>query len=587
MANENTAPQSNQPATAREVALELGSFTQQLRSAAQKLADEKANIEKAKTEIKEELDDTVKTFVRTTFTSLTDGKIDDLSRVSQNVPELGAQSVSFYVKKLQLNRDDALKQINASLTDTIDADGFQKRYQEAQEAVQTAATAGETARQAAAKASSDLSAWQQTGKYELVQLDEKIKKSGGVELTSDNRAFYEPKNLFQKAWWFVTKGEQYREVRKAMKDYGHKQGTKDAFSDLAAAKTENAGFEQAVATANNAAQTAAATQQAASTLVRQFGQVESQIKTDDQILALAQDKIASYFATPAFVTAIKGQYGEDFPASVPLMIAKVATLDKLEEGVDTKIQTANDNYTKAAEQYAKISRVPAYKKVDVDMAELQARNRARIQEYDNYATAANQSWNRTRSYNPPSTVVYVDRSPDFFELMLLNDMLNSNRTYEVHNHYDYSPNPVSSYTTELMGVDKSQASTLGVPASVFDTSPEVQKQMSDLGVDNYQTNDLLFDTPAAASGNSGLGSTFDSASNDNRTASSSADVLFDTAISDASSQPSPSYSNDRGYSPSRDSSLFDTPQTPSNSNSRDDDDRYSAPSAPSFGGSNS
>ncbi|MEZ0225540.1 MAG: hypothetical protein ACAH83_13375 [Alphaproteobacteria bacterium] len=556
---DNTAPQSQ--ATAREVALELGGFTQQLREASKKLDQESSNIRAAKGEIKEELDDTVKTFVRTTFTSLDDGKIDELSRTAQKVPELGAQSVAFYIKKLKLDRDDGLKAINDQLSETIDADGFQKRYQQAKEEGQEAATKGETARGLARQASSAIANWQKTGDYEFIQMDKKIAESGGLSLTSDNRAFYEPKGFVQKAWWFCTKGGNYRGVRKALKDYGHGLGGKDAFADLAGFKTKDAQFSQALTDAKSAEQTAAAAQEKANGLVRLFSTAEKQVKTDDQILSLAQEKIATYFSTPAFVTAIQGQYGEDFPASVPLMIAKMTTLDKLEEGVQEKLKTANENYRAAAKQYEKVSRIPAYKKVGVDMDDLQKRNRARIQEYDNYTTAANRSWTKTKSYRPTHTTVYVDRSPSFFELILLNDLLNSQRHYDTHhNHQHYTPDPMSSYTTELMKVDKSAAATFGIPTSVFDTSPEVARQMQDIGVSDYKTNDFLFDSaPGIHVG-----------SNDNRAPAASADALFDTAITEAASTPAPSHTNsDRGYSstPSyretynetkKDTGLFDT-----------------------------
>lgn len=559
---DNTAPQSSQ-ATAREVALELGGFTQQLREASKKLEQEAANIRTAKAEIKEELDDTVKTFVKTTFTSLTDGKFDELSHTAQKVPELGTQSPSFYIKKLQLNRDEGLKAINAQLDETIDADGFQKRYTQAKEQGQEAAQKGETARGLARQASQAIANWQKTGDYEFVQMDKKIAEKGGLSLTPDNRTYYEPKGFFAKAWAYLTKGSEYRGVRKALKDYGHGIGGKDAFADLASFKTKDAQLSKELTDATTAQQTAAAAQEKAGSLVRLFSTVESQVKTDDQILSLAQDKVATYFSTPAFVTAIQGQYGEDFPASVPLMIAKMTTMDKLEAGVQEKIQIANQNYTAAAEQYQKVSRIPAYKKVNVDMDDLQKRNRARIQEYDNYTTAANRSWNRTRTYSPSHTTVYVDRSPSFFELMLLNEMLNSNNNNQVyHQHHNtYTPDPMASYTTELMGVNKSAAANLGIPTSVFDTSPEVARQMQDLGVSNYKTNDFLFDSaPGIKVG-----------SNDNSSPAASADALFDTAITEAAATPKPSYSgnSDRGYGNTqqyretynetkKDTGLFDT-----------------------------
>ncbi|TAL35608.1 MAG: hypothetical protein EPN97_06950 [Alphaproteobacteria bacterium] len=558
---DNTAPQSQ--ATAREVALELGGFTQQLREASKKLEQEASNIRAAKAEIKEELDDTVKTFVKTTFTSLTDGKFDELSRTAQKVPELGTQSPSFYVKKLQLARDEGLKTINAQLDETIDADGFQKRYTQAKEQSQEAAQKGETARGLARQASQAIENWHKTGDYEFMQMDKRVAEAGKPALTSDNRAFYEPKGFFQKAWWYVSKGSEYRGVRKALKDYGHGLGGKDAFADLAGFKTKDTQLEKSKTDANASYEAAAAEQQKASSLIRLFSTVESQVKTDDQILSLAQDKVATYFSTPAFVTAIEGQYGEDFPASVPLMIAKMTTLDKLAEGVQEKIQIAHKNYTAAAEQYQKVSRIPAYKKVNVDMDDLQKRNRARIQEYDNYTTAANRSWNRTRTYSPSHTTVYVDRSPSFFELMLLNEMLNSNHHNQVyHQHHNtYAPDPMASYTTDLMKVDKSAAANLGIPTSVFDTSPEVARQMQDLGVSNYKTNDFLFDSaPGIKVG-----------SNDNSRPAASADALFDTAITEAAATPAPSYSgnSDRGYSSSpsyretynetkKDTGLFDT-----------------------------
>src|SRR5207253_1406085 len=99
-------------------------------------------------------------------------------------PELGAQTPSFYIKKLQLNRDEALKGINASLSETIDADTFQQRYKTAQDDSKAAATAEETARQASSAASRELGNWQRTGDYEFMQMDKKVAAAGLPALTS-------------------------------------------------------------------------------------------------------------------------------------------------------------------------------------------------------------------------------------------------------------------------------------------------------------------------------------------------------------------------------------------------------------------
>jgi len=562
MTDANTASQQpNATATAREVAQELGGFTRSLRESGQKLEQEIANINTAKAGIKEELDDTIKTFVKNTLTDIKGEKFDEIARIAQGVPELGAQGLAFYLKKLTDSRESALATVNASLDETIDVDGFQERYTAAKAAADAAGTKVATASAASDTAEAAIRTWQKSADFEFVALDKKITNEGGVALTADNRAFYEPKNIFAAAWNYMTKGAQYREVRGALKEYGHGKNGKDAFADLAGFKAKDEQLAKAFDTAEATVAAAQAEQAAAKALVSKFGAAAGQIKTDAELLTLVQDKVVSYFNTPEFTTAISKQYGEDFPRSIPLLTAKTDTLTKLEEGVQAKLDTVNANYLQASAQYAKLSKLPAYQKIGVDMDDLQKRNRARIQEYDNYATAANQSWNRTTSWSPSPSVVYVDNSPSFFEMMLIADMMNSNRNYNYNERIDFVPTPVSSYQADLMGLNNQSAQQFGIPESVFDTSPAIQQQMADIGISDYNTNDFLFDNAPGI------------ATNDNTSPASAFDSLFDTQINDATTSYTPSQSR-------IDSGLFDT--APSRSRSNDDSPSFSSPS---FGGS--
>lgn len=561
MTDVNTASsQPNATATAREVAQELGGFTRSLRESGQKLEQEIANINTAKAGIKEELDDTIKTFVKNTLTDIKGEKFDEIARIAQGVPELGAQGLAFYLKKLTDSRDSALATVNASLDETIDVEGFQDRYTAAKSAAEAAGAKVSTASAASDTAEAAIRSWQKTADFEFVALDKKITSEGGVALTADNRAFYEPKNIFAAAWNYMTKGAQYREVRGALKEYGHGKNGKDAFADLAGFKAKDSQLAQTFTDSEATLAAAQAEQTAAKGLLSKFGAAAGQIKSDAELLTLVQDKVVSYFSTPEFTTAISKQYGEDFPRSIPLLTAKTDTLTKLEEGVQAKLDTVNANYLQASTQYAKLSKLPAYQKLNVDMDDLQKRNRARVQEYDNYATAANQSWNRTTSWSPSPSVVYVDNSPSFFEMMLIADMMNSNRNYNYNERIDFVPTPVSSYQADLMGLNNQSAQQLGIPESVFDTSPAIQQQMADIGISDYKTNDFLFDSAPAG------------IANDNSNASSAFDNLFDTQINDATTSYTPSQSR-------IDSGLFDTaPRGRSN----DDSPSFSSPS---FGGS--
>lgn len=561
MTDANTASsQPNATATAREVAQELGGFTRSLRESGQKLEQEIANINTAKAGIKEELDDTIKTFVKNTLTDIKGEKFDEIARIAQGVPELGAQGLAFYLKKLTDSRDSALATVNASLDETIDVEGFQDRYTAAKSAAEAAGAKVSTASAASDTAEAAIRSWQKTADFEFVALDKKITSEGGVALTADNRAFYEPKNIFAAAWNYMTKGAQYREVRGALKEYGHGKNGKDAFADLAGFKAKDSQLAQTFTDSEATLAAAQAEQTAAKGLLSKFGAAAGQIKSDAELLTLVQDKVVSYFSTPEFTTAISKQYGEDFPRSIPLLTAKTDTLTKLEEGVQAKLDTVNANYLQASTQYAKLSKLPAYQKLNVDMDDLQKRNRARVQEYDNYATAANQSWNRTTSWSPSPSVVYVDNSPSFFEMMLIADMMNSNRNYNYNERIDFVPTPVSSYQADLMGLNNQSAQQLGIPESVFDTSPAIQQQMADIGISDYKTNDFLFDSAPAG------------IANDNSNASSAFDNLFDTQINDATTSYTPSQSR-------IDSGLFDTaPRVRSN----DDSPSFSSPS---FGGS--
>ena len=153
------------------------------------------------------------------------------------------------------------------------------------------------------------------------------------------------------------------------------------------------------------------------------------IQPDAEILEKVQEKVVSYLSTQEFVSAAAAQYGEDFPSALPLMVAKLTTLEKLQAGAEEKIQALNANVAAANVQYRKANALRPYTKLNIDLDDIRRQNEARRNGYDNYTKATTDSLARTRSYEIPAhTTVPSDNSFGWFEYMLIYHIL--------HDHHD-------------------------------------------------------------------------------------------------------------------------------------------------------
>lgn len=512
----NRASGSQSTTSARELANELGRFAQDLKESAEKLRTELGEMKTARGGIQEELAFTATSFVESTLTELTGEEFDTIAEIAQNVPELSSQGLAFFRKKLTDARDEALQAANEILEGTVNAEDFQNILAEATATSESASAKVDEAEARLEAAQSALQQWEDTSvEDDLVRLDQTITENGGLTLSSDNREYYEPTGIFSKAWKSMTGGSDYRAVRAALEEYGHGENGKDAFADLANFKEKYAEFNGAIEAAGAEFTAATDEHMTAQSQVRQLSGLADEIKTDGQLLDTVQQKVADDLKkSPEFIKAMAAHYEEDFPRNLPLLVAKLGTLTKLEDGTEKKLEAVQANYRKVTDQYEKLSRLRPNTKIKGDLEKIKKRNQASAKEYDRYTRSAGRSWRRTRDYDYDRTV-YVDNSPSLLETMILIELLSP----DDHHHYgtdtsNFVADADSSFTASLMGVDEEVAGEIGLPGEVFEIDEELAAEMSDLGIDDYAAGDMTFDIENPDAGDdfgasSGAGDTFE------------------------------------------------------------------------------
>lgn len=479
-------------ATVRDFAKELQSHVSALRDEQNKISTEKTEIAQAREEIRGEMKDEIKEFLKSELTETSGERFERLADLAQNTPELGKRGLRFHQRSFNEARKQALESLNAGLSETVDVESFTAKLQDARANAQEKKQELAVSQRASAAASQALRDWQKSPSYTLVKFDEELAEKGAQRLTQENRAYYEPKGLVEKIINYVTRGTLYRHVRDQMKRYNHGVNGKDIFADLGAHKKKTEDLQGAAKAADQATEAADAVYSAANKQAGHYEEFQKAVKPDSDLLTLLQAKALEYFETPEFLTAVANEYGEDFPRAVPLMKAKIDALTTLEEGVNRKMQDLHKAIDEARIQKSKMDRCGQNQKVQKDLEQFKAQNRARVDEFRRYREAANQGRTRTVDYTPSPTVVYVDRSPSFFEQMLLLNMMDS----MMHNHHhhdhgrnrsgDFVPSDSSAYAADLMGLDKTKNADLGLPDTVFDLPADVTTEMGNLGLDDYK-----------------------------------------------------------------------------------------------------
>jgi hypothetical protein len=172
-----------------------------------------------------------------------------------------------------------------------------------------------------------------------------------------------------------------------------------------------------------------------------FSQYQDDIKTDGQILGLVQDRVSDYIQSdPSFCTVLANEYGEDFPQDIPLLFAKQNNLDKIETGLEQSKKSLVSEIDQLSASVSKLNRADSSRRVSYDLDAYREQNRQRKEIYGQSLEQTRSMRERTQTYETPPTVIYENRGPDLFEMMMWNEIFN-------HHHDHHVPqynNPVPS-----------------------------------------------------------------------------------------------------------------------------------------------
>jgi hypothetical protein len=155
------------------------------------------------------------------------------------------------------------------------------------------------------------------------------------------------------------------------------------------------------------------------------------------------------------VKALADHYQEDFPKALPLMLAKIGVLARIEAGTRARLASIEEAQARAASQNKKLSAVRGTTKIKGDLDEIRARHEEIDAANDNYARSSGRLWQRTRDYAGGRG----EMAPSVLETWLIADLLTGVLD--------------APFAAALMGIDKAAASALELPASVIDAVPDV------------------------------------------------------------------------------------------------------------------
>lgn len=510
--------------TTGKLTKELKRFSSELGKVVNELGSELEEMKKMRRALLKEMEDTAEGFVDHTLTGYEGGEFDTMATIAQTVEELGTQGLSYFRDNLLHKREAALNAVNETQDKTVDPDGFHDLLQQAEQTYEAAKDKFEDEAEKLDAAELALDSWREnTMEDDLVELDDKIAKAGGLRLVSDNRSYYEVPSIFVAVWRYVT-DSTYRKVRHTLEDFGHLRDGKDAFADIASFREKFEGFKQAIVSAQELAHAASEEAEKAQTLKDKLSGFSADIITDKQVLAEIQDKVAKdLLKSPEFIEAMAGQYAEDFPRNLAFLVAKLSTLDKLREGTQAKYGAVKENYDEVYDQYKKMKGLRSGLKVrNIDLDDLRKQNDAYRSEVEHYTRAARHARERADGYNyndfdyarqRSGSIGSANNGPSFIETMLMYQILTAGNRPSQHFERPTSQDLAkdSRYVTDLMGVDKDTADRAGLPKGVFDISPQTSKEMADLGVKNYKPGDLklAFDVSSASSYARSKGLAFD------------------------------------------------------------------------------
>jgi hypothetical protein len=543
--------------TADQLSTELDKFASSLREAKRNLSTEVGNIDQARAGILKQYDAEATKFITATIPDLTGDRFDTFARLADETPNLAEQGLSFVRQELTDARDQALQTVNAALKNTVDVAGFHDIAQNAEQQVAAAKKEADEAEGVLTGAKTALTKWNQTEAGQFIALDEKLRKAGRTGLNSDkkSRDIYEQKHVIPAAiaWCasIFTGDSLYREVRRALvkAEHGERtaEGVKDVFAEMAEAVQKKGELDAAIQAADGKAETAHQKFQHVSDDTAIIIKAEKSIKTDKEILEALQAKAVEFLRNSDFAKKVGEEYSEDFPHTIPLMAAKLATLDQLEKGANEKVLAIQKNIDEVVKQQKQAESFSGDTKFHYDLNGLHQQKAVLRSGYDNYAHATNESWNRAKSWNPPVTVY---SQPDPLQTILLAEILASQQ-----NQHAQASVPLTPYSADLFGVGKDSAHKFNLPDAAFNIAVPAGSGITAVPDETFtilqgnpdgiggnlqqafddpilppppplpvQQPDEQFNIPSGNSGNSGLSEAFDIVTKVAETATESFDI---------------------------------------------------------------
>ncbi len=493
-------------ATVREVKNELDRYIASLRQTGTNLNNEIVNARQAREELARELDHLAEKFISSTITSLDSEDLSVIEEMAGKVPEIGSGSLSFIASELARKREAALTKASELLQMPVTAEEYQTQLQILQQ--QYADHNLDALSQQESEARSAKSVWNKTDAASFVKLEEKIVPLGAPQIAPENRAYFEPTNIFSAMYRYVTRPDYYREVRKALVEYDHGDGGRDVFADMDTWRKEAIKLDAAIVSTTLAYIEGQKNSAGIKSQLNNLASLAAPIVSDEEILEEVQERACSFLAHPEFCKLAAAHYAEDFPQKIFLLHAKFQAMDKIIDGAQNKFGDLQKDLTNATEAHHKLSREPSHGKVKIDIDTMRQSNERKATRYREYADTTHESWDRTRNYDAPTTVVYRDSGPNLFEMYLWHEILFGN------DHHDHHHDSVQSTPTQYTPISQSQAEILGVS----------EKEAADLGIDtttafDFERNDLDidptanfdFDVSAASESPSGIERDFGSA----------------------------------------------------------------------------
>lgn len=509
---------------------ELNGFIDTLKDTRKNLKSEIQRIEKDAGGLLDEFGAGAKTFARNTLNELDGASFDQIAHLAQSVPQLTGQGLAYYRQSFIERRETALAKINRILKETVDVATFSAALAAAKSGYDDADEKRGGAENAADSAGRKLREWNNSPEHKLVEFDSSLREAGKPGIGPDSRDYYDTESLREAIIRYITRDSSYRQVRRVLVDYRQGFDGRDAFADICSFKVREQALGEAVSAAGQAKKAADDIYETAKSQLNILSGGKKDIMADEEILRAVQDKLAEYLSTPEFMKAAADQYGEDFPASLPLLAAKLKTLESLRADAEQKLKKLAEDISVAETSYDKMRNADSSRRISVDLDEIRTRNERYRQGYNDYTDAAGRSRRDTASWTQQTTVPGQSGSSSdiFWNILLWDTMFNHSHDHGQDSHQSRGPwlpdlPGTSGGSMDLSNISFGQpsaASSLNLDVSLDDIFREVANGQS--GIDLSPTWEPP-PAPSRSGSDDSWGSSSSSSSSDWGSSSSSMD----------------------------------------------------------------